>query len=411
MHTKTYRAANMLTALEEIQTELGPEALIVSVRQVPGGAAWEVWKKPGVEVVAMASAAPVARPVAPTTEEQDLMRRLRGAPTPAAVAPTRTPELKPVDAFTLALRQALGRSPKPPLAAVETAPVALPELSGLDVASDPEEPMGDAESGQAPWSPAVADVYALLIEQGIEESRARYHVDVCLESLTAKALQDPAQVRDFIAHRLEAEISAPGASLLTVAGVVCIIGAPGAGKTTAAAKLAFLAARRLGLRVAWICADTYRAGAIMQARTYAEALRLPLRVVYTAEELAQAVNHEQDADLVIVDLPGVNARRPDQLAELAGLLGSLPEHQTYLAAPATVKPTDLRASFNALGVFSLNGLVLTKLDETASLGSAFNLAASSRLPVLYYSAGPRVLDEFLPAQPARLVRALLDGGW
>jgi flagellar biosynthesis protein FlhF len=149
----------------------------------------------------------------------------------------------------------------------------------------------------------------------------------------------------------------------------------------------------------------------MQARTYAEALRLPLRVVYTAEELAQAIAHERDSDLVIVDLPGVNARRPDQLAELAGLLGSLPEHQTFLAAPATVKAEDLRASLNAFGVFSLTGLLLTKLDETASLGSVFNLAASSRLPVLYYSAGPRVLDEFLPAQPSRLVRALLDGGW
>ncbi len=411
MHTKTYRAANMLTALEEIQTELGPEALIVSVRQVPGGAAWEVWKKPGVEVVAMASAAPAARPVAPATEEQDLRRRLRGSPRPALGMPAHTPDPKPADAFTLALRQALGRSPKVPLAGVETPPADRSEPVDFDTVCAEDEAVGDGDLGQATWSPAVAEVYALLIEQGIEVARARHHVDVCLETLTAKTLQDPAQVRDFIAHRLEAEISAPGASLLTVAGVVCIVGAPGAGKTTAAAKLAFLAARRLGLRVAWICADTYRAGAIMQARTYAEALRLPLRVVYTAEELAQAVAHEQDADLIIVDLPGVNARRPDQLAELAGLLGSLPEHQTYLAAPATVKPEDLHASFNALGVFSLNGLVLTKLDETASLGSVFNLAASCRLPVLYYSAGPRVLDEFLPAQPARLVRALLDGGW
>ncbi|HRF47114.1 MAG TPA: hypothetical protein PLC98_05755, partial [Anaerolineales bacterium] len=53
MQARTYQAPNMLTALERIQEELGPEALIVSVRQIPGGAAWEVWKKPAVEVVAM----------------------------------------------------------------------------------------------------------------------------------------------------------------------------------------------------------------------------------------------------------------------------------------------------------------------------------------------------------------------
>ena len=42
----------MMEALQEIQRELGPEAIVLSMREVPAGPLWQVWNKPGVEVVA-----------------------------------------------------------------------------------------------------------------------------------------------------------------------------------------------------------------------------------------------------------------------------------------------------------------------------------------------------------------------
>ena len=42
----------MMTALQEIQRELGPDAIVLSMREVPAGPLWQVWNKPGVEVVA-----------------------------------------------------------------------------------------------------------------------------------------------------------------------------------------------------------------------------------------------------------------------------------------------------------------------------------------------------------------------
>ncbi len=435
MQARTYQAPNMLTALERIQEELGPEALIVSVRQIPGGAAWEVWKKPAVEVVAMppATAAlgksaraiaaptqpalPSTRPVTQTTfddAEKRVMDRLRTtsgkasrnadlteAPTTAATPPSS------LSALAGAVRAALHTR--------RAAPAAPP---ALDVAEPQDEPAAaEAATPKAvglpedTWSPAVADLYATLIEQGVDVELVRPHFEAALESLTAKALFEPEQVQAFVGQRLAARLIAPAPSPSLASGVVCLIGTPGAGKTTAAAKLAHLAARRLGLRAAWVCADTYRAGAIMQARMYAEALRLPLRVAYTPDELAQAVAAEQDADLVIVDLPGVNVRRTPQLHELSDLLSALPNRLTYLTTPATAKDADLQSAFSALSVFDLKGLVLTKLDETGTLGGVVNLALRSQLSLLYYSAGPRVLDEFYPAQPARLINALFEGGW
>ena len=43
---KTFRAEDMKSALLQVREELGPEALILSTREVPGGAAWQVWKTP-----------------------------------------------------------------------------------------------------------------------------------------------------------------------------------------------------------------------------------------------------------------------------------------------------------------------------------------------------------------------------
>jgi flagellar biosynthesis protein FlhF len=99
------------------------------------------------------------------------------------------------------------------------------------------------------------------------------------------------------------------------------------------------------------------------------------------------------------------------VVEIGALLTALDRRLTYLVAPATAKEADLSAALSAFSLFDLKGLVLTKLDETATLGSVFNLAWRSRLPLLYYSAGPRALEDFEPAQAGKLVSALLDGEW
>ncbi len=163
--------------------------------------------------------------------------------------------------------------------------------------------------------------------------------------------------------------------------------------------------------VAWICADTMRAGAIAQARAYAETLKLPLRVVYTPGELAQAVAAESGADLVLVDMPGCNPRRENAVVELGAYLSALPERSTYWVAAATAKETDLADTLAAFHPFRLTGMMVTKLDETATFGNVYNLAWQSRLPLAFFTAGPRVLDELVPAEAEQLAAALLEGSF
>jgi flagellar biosynthesis protein FlhF len=397
MLTKTYRAPNMLAALESVQRELGPEALIVSVKQIPGGAAWEVWRKPAIEVVAMQAngateTAPVAAPKAASANTST------SAANSKAIAPA---------VWQAFARSQAANSHAAPPAAIEPRGSVGAEPAPARLPTDTADFAALASS----WSGALAAFHRRLKAQGVAEDVLRQKLDACMEALPLPYLEDEARVRKYLAHQLEAGLTYPAPAAITTTGVLCLVGMSGAGKTTTAAKLAAYYTRTLNLRVAWVCADTYRAGAIAQARGYAESLRLPLRVAYTADELQRCVSLESQADLVIVDLPGCNPWREAQVLEIGTLLTALDRRLTYLVAPATAKDADLSAALAAFSLFELKGLVLTKLDETATLGSVFNLAWNSRLPLLYFSAGPRALEDFEPAQAAKLVRALLDGEW
>ena len=66
---------------------------------------------------------------------------------------------------------------------------------------------------------------------------------------------------------------------------IFFIGPTGVGKTTTIAKIASTMKLSKKLKVALVTSDTYRIAAVEQLRTYANILSIPLKVVYTAEEM------------------------------------------------------------------------------------------------------------------------------
>ena len=62
MPTKRFQAETMMEALELVQQEMGPEAIVLSSREVLIGSPWQVWRKPGIEVIAMTADKQTATP-------------------------------------------------------------------------------------------------------------------------------------------------------------------------------------------------------------------------------------------------------------------------------------------------------------------------------------------------------------
>lgn len=67
----------------------------------------------------------------------------------------------------------------------------------------------------------------------------------------------------------------------------------------------------------------------------------------------------------------------------------------------------LTAAYHSYKRCGLAGCILTKLDETASLGEVLSLAISHELPVAYLTDGPRIPDDLhLPRRHQLVSRAV-----
>jgi len=415
MKTRTFRAPNMMTALQQIKQELGPEAIIVSARQVPGGPAWQVWRKPIVEVIAMQG-------LQAEENEKKALEAPKVTPAKVEPKPAALPESpKPASKTTPNLKRAVELPPVVPVVngATPPKPEELSVLEVLDKLPVQEPPKKKNEKTppqksetqelinvQVPANMPVLleDSYHQLLEQGVDRKFVNRLIATCLETLNPNSLVDENRVRQFIGRQLEACIkSSEEASINN--RIVCLVGATGSGKTNTCAKLA---ARRLSLnkKVVWVSADTVRTGAIAEARVFTDTLNIPLFLAYTPEELSEiAANQPQDC-MVIVDTPGCNPRNQPKVIELGAFLTALPNRATYLVASAATKEEDINETIAALGIFGINGLIITKMDETRSYGSIFNVLCRSKLPITYFTTGTRVLEDLRPANIHDFVMAL-----
>ncbi len=369
MKPRSFRAPNMMAALESIQRELGPDALVISAREIPNGPAWQVWRQSGVEVIA--------------------------TPGPSLQISTK-PQSPPKQNGGQGARV---KTPKP-----RVSPREIP--NSHSPVTNKEKPF--TKTTPAYISAALTAARDKLLAHGVDKALVSKVVATCAETLNPSALKDKTRIQKHLQSQLEARLHTLKGSQFTANRVVCLVGTSGAGKTSTTAKLAIYYTKTMGQKVAWVCADTIRAGAIAETRAYADSLGLPLQLAYTPGELAEVVTAESAADLILVDTPSCNPRREADVVELGALLTALPTRATYLVAPVTAKDVDLGQTLAALGPFDLKGLVATKLDETETVGSLINAAWRTRLPLAYFTTGPRVLDDLQPASAMKLVKMLFE---
>ena len=94
--------------------------------------------------------------------------------------------------------------------------------------------------------------------------------------------------------------------------IIYFVGPTGVGKTTTIAKLSSKFAIEDKKKIALLTADTYRIAAAEQLRTYANILEVPFRVVYTPEEILQAVEEFKQFDYILVDTAGHSHQNEEQ---------------------------------------------------------------------------------------------------
>jgi flagellar biosynthesis protein FlhF len=112
--------------------------------------------------------------------------------------------------------------------------------------------------------------------------------------------------------------------------------------------------------------------------------------------------------VVLVDTAGRNPRAPGEVLELGRLLDGAPSAEKHLVLSATTKHEDLCAAVQAFGALVVDRLVVTRLDETCTVGSVLNLLAEHPgLPPTFFGTGQQVPGDLVPATAGYLVGRVL----
>ncbi|MFH0880875.1 MAG: GTP-binding protein [Lentisphaerota bacterium] len=191
--------------------------------------------------------------------------------------------------------------------------------------------------------------------------------------------------------------------------IIVLTGPTGSGKTTTLAKLAARWSLDQKLKVGVITTDTFRIAAVDQIKEYATLLGLELRIAFSAGEAARAAQSFADKDVILVDTPGRNHYDQAGLTGLRGILQGMGEMTVLMLLPATVARQNVADIMESFQVLNTNYLVITKIDETKRFDALTSAAMCSSCPVVFLTDGQRVPQDIRPARMNELVEMLLPG--
>ena len=195
--------------------------------------------------------------------------------------------------------------------------------------------------------------------------------------------------------------------------IITVVGPTGVGKTTTIAKLAamYSFARDGGTarRVKMVTIDNYKIAARKQIETYAEIMQLPAAFAESRAELEKVISLSQDVDIILVDTIGKSPGDFQKLGEIKDILSACGgRNEVHLAISATTKCSDVEEILRQFEPFRYRAVIVTKLDETAHVGSILGPLIEHQKPVSFVTDGQLVPQDLEAATATRFLR-MLDG--
>ena len=201
--------------------------------------------------------------------------------------------------------------------------------------------------------------------------------------------------------------------------VILVIGVNGVCKTTTIGKLA-AQYKKSGKKVLIAAADTFRAAAIDQLKTWADRAGVemishnegadPAAVVYDAVSAAKARN----TDILLIDTAGRLHNKKNLMDELAKMRRIISRDypdanvESLIVLDGTTGQNALEQARQFSNVTEIDGIVITKLDGTAKGGIAIAIQAELNVPVKFIGIGEKI-DDLQRFDPSAYVEALFSG--
>lgn len=427
MNLKRYRVNNIKEALKFIKRDLGPDALIISTRQVKEGkGAFGIFSKTMLEVTA-------------ATNEKGQDRDDKKTPTTKALeAYGKTPDfkedilsetfLRPNKDSILSVPENTHSLIKPIEKELQGIRTTLGDLSSqsnsldFQVMGELKKELGEVKNILHILASRTEDlnepvlpenlllVYQLMKFSGLEEKFARRLVMEAQKNISGNDLENFAYVKIFLARMLMKilKITRGLDDLKNPQRIVALLGPTGVGKTTTVAKIASEQMLKYKRKVALVSVDTNISPSSGKIRAFAKMLKIPFSLVKDKNELNSLLARYEDFESIIIDSGGCSQRNDTKLFEMRDIFDERGRIHNSLVLSATSKDNDINEVTRKFGCMPLDSVIFTKLDESATYGSLFNHAIRFKKPISYLTFGQKVPEDLEIASRERLVDLMLN---
>ena len=198
--------------------------------------------------------------------------------------------------------------------------------------------------------------------------------------------------------------------------IILVAGLQGSGKTTFAAKLAYMLKNKKGKDPILVAGDVYRPAAIDQLKVLGEQINVN---VYTEESNKNPVKIAREAikfakkqgnDLVIIDTAGRLAIDEEMMNEIASIKKAVTPQETLFVVDAMTGQDAVNTAREFNDRLDYEGVVLTKLDGDTRGGAALSIRSIVNKPIKFIGSGENMdaLDVFHPERMADRILGMGD---
>ena len=367
MMVRKFYADSAREALRLVREQLGPNALILSNRK----------SAVGVEIMAVPEGEFASVTAGITGRATEPKREAAPKPPPVAVHEVSAqPQHPPAERYDLVQEVRILRS----MLEGQLAAFAWNDLSR--------------------GAPAKIEVLRHLLAAGFSAGFARRAVEAIVPGL------DAARAFRLVKMRLQQQLRVAVAeqSPVEAGGVYALVGPTGVGKTTTVAKIAAECTLKRGAQsVALVTTDTYRIGAVDQLRIYGRILNAPVFAIRSDVDFASTLVELRSRHLVLIDTVGMSQRDQRMAEQIAMLAGARKPVRRLLLLSAVSQANVLEDVVRAYRGNGLSGCILTKTDESLTLGGALDVLMRHRLSLEYVTNGQRVPEDLHRPNPLYLI--------
>lgn len=257
-----------------------------------------------------------------------------------------------------------------------------------------------------------ADVNFKVVKSFIKNTKER-----CLDAEVLDSLTPAQNVIKVVLDELTKLLGESDSQLVLssrIPNVIMLVGLQGSGKTTAAAKLAYLLKKQNHNPLLVAC-DVYRPAAADQLQTLGDEIGVRVYRGDGKDPVKIAQEGVRDAvdslrDVVIVDTAGRLHVDEEMMAEAAAIRDAVEPDQILMVVDAMIGQDVVNVASAFAEQVDFDGVIMSKMDGDARGGGALSIKQVTGKPIKFISMGekPDSLEEFHPDRMAKRILGMGD---